>query len=360
MAFVKKIFLFLSLFLLYFIIKEFLELYVLMQSIHPIAGYLTLAFLFFAIIYFIALPVIGILKIPEAPGPVLDERDEIKLIKGRLDRFRENNYLTSIEYNIPMVSEENALRRTYLEAASKLKDNCDNIRKKYVRQLFISSAISQNGFIDSILILSSSINLIKEIFVLYNGRTSNKDLIAIGKKVYFSMAIGGSEVTEYASEEIISKLSSDVLKSIPFFDKIAGSITDGFVNAALLTRVSYITENYCVMTYLKDAKELYPAPNFIIKTVKHLTSDLVGSLCSTLKRYSREKRKKVLSYRKYIVNPTGFVFEKAIESLMRTKGNVNSDSKRIIVDVTKATINPIGFGFEKFIGIFTRNKQVEQ
>ena len=84
------------------------------------------------------------------------------------------------------------MRAQYSKRIELLVKECANIRKKYVAQLFYSSSISQNGFIDAMLVLSYSINMVKDIFVLYNGRVTNRDLFNIAKKIYYSIAIAGS------------------------------------------------------------------------------------------------------------------------------------------------------------------------
>ncbi len=90
---------------------------------------------------------------------------------------------------------------------------------------------------------------------LYHGRVSNKAL----------WAIGGSEGVEYATRELFSKLATESIKSVLFADRIFGSLADGFVNAALLTRISLITENYCKLVTIESDKDLHPTSEFILK-----------------------------------------------------------------------------------------------
>ena len=155
--------------------------------------------------------------------------------------------------------------------------------------MFYRTGIIQNGFIDSLLILSSSVALIKEMFTLYNGRVSNRDVWIIAKQVYYSMVIGGSETVEYATEEVFSKIANDSMKNIPFLDKIIASVADGFVNAVLTTRVALITENYCSKTYVASYRELYPNPKFIVRTAQSLTSSMISNISLVLKKMTSDK-----------------------------------------------------------------------
>jgi hypothetical protein len=100
-----------------------------------------------------------------------------KLIELRMKNFQNNSLIKEANIDISEPTEDN-----YNRAVEILSAECEKVRKKYVNQMFYSTAISQNGFLDAIIILSSSVNMIKEIFTVYNGRVANRELIIIGKK----------------------------------------------------------------------------------------------------------------------------------------------------------------------------------
>lgn len=316
----KRLLIFASVLLLYFIGKEFIVLFNLFYGIHAFFayGFILLSALF--IIYFAVIPIYKIVRIPVTLGPTKDQSkiDELRAI--RITAFQNNQYLIDSGFNITNLKNTEF---TYNEIIDELSKECSAIRKKYVNSLFYSSSVSQNGFLDAILILSTSVNIIKEIFILYNGRVSNRDLLVIAKKVYYSIAIGGSEGVEYASEEIFSKLATDTLKSIPFLDKIFSSLADGFINATLLTRASIITENYCKMLYIETDKDLYPSIQSITSTAKNLTSGALKSINENLIKLSKEKSE-VIFHKAY--NPVKLVFERSIENLKDPKQNIVNSS----------------------------------
>ena len=132
-------------------------------------------------------------------------------------------------------------------------------------------------------------------------------MFTIAKKVYYSIAIGGSEGVEYATDEIFSKLSTESMKSIPFASKVLGSLADGYVNAALLTRVSLITENYCKYIYIESDRDLYPSSTFIIKTTRFLTSDILALIDRKLLKTPKEKLENII---KRMPNPLAFIIGK--------------------------------------------------
>ena len=203
-------------------------------------------------------------------------------------------------------------QESYDRIITVLSLECKNKRRMYVNQLFYSTGISQNGFLDALLILSASVNLIKEIFILYNGRVSNRDVWTIAKKVYYSLVIGGSEGAEYAAEEIYSKLATSSMKSIPFLDKIISSLVDGFINASLLTRVSLITENYCKLLYIKSDKDLYPSAKTVVYTTKDITITIVKKINDSLLKIVKDKSENLLIKS---TNPVAAVLDKGYEAV---------------------------------------------
>lgn len=316
----KKIIAFVSIFAIYFIVKEFIQLYVYLNSINQVLGYISLIVIAALVIYFVLIPIYKILSIPVYYGPVSDKSKVDALISKRMERFKKNNYLKSLSMNVSSMQISEA---SYKSIVDSLNIECRRIRKKYVNQLFYSTSISQNGFIDAVLILSASVNIVKEIFILYNGRVSNRDLWVIAKKVYYSVAIGGSEGIAYASDEVFSKFATDTMKGIPFLNKVLSSLADGFVNAALLTRVSIITENYCKTLFIKSEKDLLPSVSFIITTTKDLIAELVGKINTTLMSMVKEKTENILGK---AINPVAFVLDKSVNTLKEsTPVNISKD-----------------------------------
>lgn len=280
MKVIGKLMLFFSLFLLYFTVREAISLFDAAFSLSPVLGVAVMGTLAAVFLWFLLLPLLRIVLMPRNPGPVEEKGKEDALISRRLALFRKSPYLRNSGFVFDSSLSE---REQYDSAVAVLNVQCDRMRREYVRRIFYGSTISQNGFLDAVLILSCGVNLIRDTFVLYSGRVSLKDLLTIGRMVYYSTVIGGSESVEYLTEELFSKLASDGLKGIPFLGRITSSIADGFVNAALLTRVSMIAENYCSMTLISKRSDLYPKFRTVYSTTKHIVSGLLGDAKSLAK-----------------------------------------------------------------------------
>ena len=347
----RRILFFISLFFIYIIIRELLELYFYSRTIHPILGYAVLVIIITTLFYFVFIPVFKIITLPVSPGPVLSKSKEEALINLRIKKFSKNKYLTDKQIDLHRPGDH---RELYDRTIQILKKECIKIRKKYVAQLFYSSSISQNGFIDAMLVLSYSINLVKDIFILYHGRVTNRDLLNIAKKIYYSIAIAGSEGIEYVTDEIVTKLASDGVKSIPFIDKILGSIADGFLNALLLNRISYITENYCTLTYIESNSELYPSPAKVFNATKHITADMTLKLIAVIKKISFDK---TIDFALVALNPVGYVWEKAFDKLLADKTLEDRGYfKNLVIETGKFAGNPLTYGFGKIYYLFNKNR----
>lgn len=282
---------FVSLAALYFIGREFLLLYVKLKEVHPIVAVAFFLIIGLFLMFFAVIPVARIIVLPQFEGPAKTRWHEKRLIKKRLKKFRKNSFLKKSGYGFSQIGDD---AEEYNKIIRVFDPEIANIRKRYIRNLFLSTAIAQNGFVDGVLILSFNLRVIKEIFILYGGRATYKDIWVIAKNVYYSIAIGGSEGVEFVTEELFEKLGSSTVKSIPFLGKVMSSITDGYVNAMLLARVAIITENYCKLTYIKSSRDLYPRIKVLSDTTEALLKPLLDMIGREFKKLVRNKPKQVV------------------------------------------------------------------
>jgi len=336
MKMLKRFILFILILFIYLIVREMLNFYVLAYSANPYLGYAVLLLLIVTLFYFVIIPMYRISRLSGDPGPVRKRSKELELIDMRLQRSMNNPYLKEIKFEHPKLG---SAHERYELTTAELSRRCDEIRRKYIVHLFYSTAVSQYGFIDAILILSANVNMVKEIFTLYTGRASGRDLWQIMKQIYYSIAIGGSEGVEFAVEELISKLGSDTLKSIPFFDKVMASIAGGFTNAVLLSRISIITENYCKLTYIKSTKELSPEPKLVLEATRAIVDEPINYIKQQLNDIARQK---AIDFSKYAINPTRTVIEKAIDKF-RPREEDESGTEKSVRRSIALGINPFKY-----------------
>ena len=125
MKYIKKILFFISLFVLYIIFKEFLQLYVYMKTVHIYAAYGTLAIIGFVFIYFVFFPILKILRIPKNYGPTTDKSKEPELIAKRIENFRKNDFLIEQNFDFSDINEDedsyNRIIKVITKRASELR-----------------------------------------------------------------------------------------------------------------------------------------------------------------------------------------------------------------------------------------------
>jgi len=344
----KKFLLLVSLFFLYLIGKEFLILYQAASNLHAWAGYGVLVLFLFMLIYFVLIPIIRIAAMPPLDRPTRDPDKIPALIKRRMKRLAANKSLVKAGIDISQIHPD---RDGYEKAIFALDPQLEAIRKKYVTQVFYATSIAQNGFLDGMIILSSGVNVIRDIFVLYNGRAANRDVFFILKQVYYSMLIGGSESVEYAADEIISKVFSGSVKTLPFASKIFGSIADGFVNAALITRISIIAENSCKRLFIESEKVLYPSSHTVVSATKILTSDIFSRVSKEVKKLAGDKTRQVVLA---TVNPVGYIMGKALNHYADESETISIEKREFVREMSQIAHNPFSFVFQKMRSLFSR------
>ena len=280
-----------SLVALYFIGKEFLSLYVQLKELHIIAAVAFLIIIGLFLIFFAVIPVARVLALPQFEGPAKSRSHEKRLIKKRMKRFRKNSFLKKSGFDFSQISDD---AEGYNQVLKVFDPEIARIRKRYIRNLFLSTAIAQNGFVDAVLILSFNLRVIKEIFTLYGGRATYRDILVIAKNVYYSIAIGGSEGVEFLVEELFEKLGPETVKAVPFLGRVMSSVTDGYVNAMLLARVAIISENYCKLTYIKSSRDLFPRARVLSDTTWALIKPIVDMIGGEFKKLVKKKPKQVI------------------------------------------------------------------
>ncbi|MCK4889030.1 MAG: hypothetical protein KAS97_03805, partial [Candidatus Aminicenantes bacterium] len=210
MKILKKIVFFFSFVAFYFIAKEFLNLYLSLKEIDPIISWAFLFLALFILVYFVLFPIFQILKLPKFPSPTSKKIKEKLVIRRRIRIFKKNKSLR--EFNI-VFPQTDYNTENYNEIVDRISQESKRIREDHIKKVFIATAIAQNGFIDGMILMSSCVNLVKKTFILYGGRVSYKDLLAIAKAAYYSIIISASEGIETGIEELIEKVGPNSIKA---------------------------------------------------------------------------------------------------------------------------------------------------
>ncbi len=201
-------------------------------------------------IYFliITLPVYYMYKIPPIIKICYEEIDnnELKTIQTLKNRLSQNPVIKS--QNIDKNSED------YIKKCLIILDKeADEIILKRAQIIFISTAVSQNGKLDGLIVLFQQIFLIYEIAKLYYGRPSFLNLLMLYKNVAISAFIAKSieeiDFAGYIEPLIDEMLIGSAISAIPGLSKISGLVLNSLINGAsnsfITLIVGNVTKTYC-------------------------------------------------------------------------------------------------------------------
>lgn len=150
-------------------------------------------------------------------------------------------------------------------------ENCltalDGIAAEKIRlagsQVFVSTAISQNGSLDSFLILAAQSKLVLEVARVYYQRPTLRDLLYLYSNVAATAFVAGEledlDISEQL-EPVIAAAFGSAAGAIPGFgaasNLFVNSVVGGAANAFLTLRVGIITRQYCRSVVLPPRRSI--------------------------------------------------------------------------------------------------------
>ena len=138
------------------------------------------------------------------------------------------------------------------DALQTLDQKADDVIKKAASRIFLSTAISQNGKLDALIVLSAQSKLVFEVARIYYQRPTIRNLLHLYANVAF-MVFFASEIEDIDLSELIQPILTGIFGSamgaIPGFQVasmiLVSSVISGSSNAFLTLRVGVITKQYC-------------------------------------------------------------------------------------------------------------------
>ncbi len=234
-----------------FVFNQTLLIYSATKDINPILGKVVLYFL--CTIYFsvIVTPFIIILKLPKQIKPPNEGTKEYKVFIRALRKRMESNSI--------LVNEGTEIISTndieYIQDATKALDKIsDDHIKEVAKFIFVSTAISQNGAFDALIVLISQIRMVWKIAHIYNQRPSIREMTFLYTNVAATaLIVNELDDFEFVEEQlgilIPSLLGSSLSSVVPGVQSLAlmlvNSIIQGSANAFLTLRVGCIAKKYC-------------------------------------------------------------------------------------------------------------------
>lgn len=247
-----------------FAVNQTAQIYALTREIHPYLGYFTLMLMFLLFGAVLAVPLLswmGMRRRPEVPKSVDDPSYEGYLLILR-DRLKSNPYLKKHDY---IFNEQEDLLTEIQRAFLVLDSEAGKIIRSGASSVFITTAISQNGSLDSLFVMTSLGRIIWEIAHIYNQRPGIRELLYLYGNIFATVLMArGVEDMDLLDDQlepvIASVLGGSLGSLIPgavyVTNLLVNSISEGSVNALLTLRVGSMAKRYSASIVEVDKKVL--------------------------------------------------------------------------------------------------------
>lgn len=254
----KKIILFSSIVLglvfLVFILNQFVSLYDLLYRVNSVLALFVVGLLALIIVYllikmfFLWRRSAKLVILPDNPS----EEEKEAYYQATLKFLKKNKNLKSINFD-----DENLSQAELVDLGFKELDTLSNpIIQATASQVFLSTAISQNGSLDSIAVLITLVRMVWQLASLYQTRPTLKSMgklyMQVASVVFMARTLEDSDLIETQIEPLITTILGESIASaipgmIPITNLVVSSLMEGSLNALLTLRVGIITQSYLGM-----------------------------------------------------------------------------------------------------------------
>jgi len=227
-----------------FLVNQTAQLVALADRAHPLAGDVLFWTLLALYAFCLLVPAFLILRLPPPLVPPADEQSaDFELHLQRLmKRLRRN----------PMLHGRTITERAHVEEALAVLDRrADELTRTAGAQVFITTAISQNGSLDGVIVLAAQSKLVFEIARVYYQRPTLRDMLYLYGNVASTAFVAGELEDIDLSEQvqpILSSVAGSAAGAIPGLQAAStlfvSSVMTGAANALLTMRVGVITKQY--------------------------------------------------------------------------------------------------------------------
>lgn len=293
--FLGILFLFLGLFAI-IVLNQTISIYKNLSEIHPVLGILGTGLTVILLAILIFLQIFVIFKYPKVKKlPKNPSQEEIENFKAeRIGRLKKNKTLIKLEYNFQGKDKEQILTET----DGLLKAQAMEVTRKNANSVFITTAISQNGVLDSLSVLFTLGVMVYQIIEVYENRPDLKRVIylysQIASVVLVAASIEDLDLIEEQLEPVLTGLlSSSIISAIPgaigLANLITNSLVEGSVNALLTLRVGIVASRYLSSSVDLDKKSLRKGA--FIEATGQLGTIIVSNSAEVVKSISKAAKK---------------------------------------------------------------------
>ncbi len=217
------------------------------KEVHPALGTVTLWGLLIAYGGIVGVPVVMIMRMPKPLSPPASEtgpefEEHLKRLGDRL----------ATNPRVQFASGKPIDRRQIEGAIQVLDEDADAIIKQMATTVFLTTAVSQSGRLDALLVLGAQSRMVWRIAHLYYQRPSLRELSHLYANVSVT-ALLASELDDLELHQMIQPVVAGTVGAvggaIPGFQVfttiLVNSLLSGSANAFLTLRIGMIAKEYC-------------------------------------------------------------------------------------------------------------------
>lgn len=241
----------LSILFIVFVVNQFVSLYQFLYSLHPYIALITISALALSMLYFIYKLFVQLSRSPKVLELAEDPSDEEyeAYLDNMLKMLRKNTNIQDLDFG----RQDLTKAETIQEAMTQLDKLTIPLIKENANAIFLTTAISQNGSLDSLVVLFTIIRMIWQIAKIYQTRPSLASLvklyIQVASIVLMARAIEDADLIEYQLEPLITSIVGESIASaipgmVPITNLVVSSLMEGAVNSFLILRIGIITQDY--------------------------------------------------------------------------------------------------------------------
>ena len=178
--------------------------------------------------------------------------------------------------------------------------------------IFLTTAISQNGSLDSFVVMYSMLRMVWQLANTYKTRPSllslGKLYLQVASVVLMTRTLEDTDLIEYQLEPLITSVIGESIASaipglVPISNLIVGSLMEGAVNAFLTLRVGIITQDYLKGAHSQSPQEIRRSASmqsfkYMGTIIKSNSKTIVETFAKTVKKASLDTTKKWLKWSK--------------------------------------------------------------
>jgi hypothetical protein len=239
-----------------FMINQTAQIVALARDIHPVVGWVVLGSLLTLYLVLLAVPLFTYFRLP-APlePPTVVEGPEFEKHLARLAKRLGSN---------ARLREADLSNREAIEAAiGTLDTEATAVIKDAASQVFLSTAISQSGRLDTFVVLGANVRLVWRVARVYYQRPTLRDMWHLYANVAATAFMAG-EVDDIDVSEQVQPIITSVLGSlgtaVPGLQVassvIVNSVLGGSTNAFLTLRIGAIAQQYSAPLVAADRRKI--------------------------------------------------------------------------------------------------------